>query len=331
MQKKILVIRFSSIGDIVLCTPVPRLLKRTFPSAEIHFLTKPGYQDLLIENPYVHQIHVLDKHPLLKAYELKQLGFDCIIDLHVNTRTLFFKSILNIPAYSFPKINLEKWIAVQLKQPALAPIHIVDRYIQTLEVFGIQNDHQGLDFFINQNEIAFSKNLLPPSHQTFMAWAIGAQHATKQFPVDKIIAVIQQTKLPIVLLGGKEDLAVAENICRQFPQQVIHFCGKLSIRQSAAMVQLSKFVISNDTGLMHIAAAFKKPIISIWGNTIPAFGMSAYYGQHQISHVAIENNELNCRPCSKIGFHTCPKLHFNCMRAINEQSILNTIVEFWKA
>lgn len=330
MQKKILVIRFSSIGDIVLCSPIPRLLKSKFPNAEIHFLTKPAYQDLLSENPHINQIHVLDKHPILKAYELKQLGFDFLIDLHVNTRSLFIKSVLDIPAYSFPKINLEKWMAITLKIPALPPVHIVDRYVQTLSVFNINNDHKGLDFYLTEKDIESCKTLLPESHQQFIAWAIGAQHATKRFPVSKIKAVIGKTHLPIVLLGGKEDEAVAEQICASFPNQVIHFCGKLSIHKSAAMIALSKFVMSNDTGLMHIAAALKKPIISIWGNTIPELGMAPYYGNSTILQAAIETKELHCRPCSKIGFDTCPLHHFNCMNLQDEATILEKINLFWK-
>ncbi len=331
MHKKILVIRFSSIGDIVLCTPVPRLLKFAFPDAEIHFLTKPGYQDLLQENPYIHQIHLLDKHPILKAFELKQLGFDCLIDLHVNSRTRFFKSILDIPTYDFPKINLEKWIAVHFKLPALPPIHIVDRYLQTLEIFGIKNDGKGLDFYSHQNELNFCKKLLPNSHQMFIAWAIGAQHKTKQFPSNKIISILKQCQLPIVLLGGKEDGEMASKISTLFPEQVIHFCGKLTIKQSAAMLSLSKFVVSNDTGLMHIAAALQKPIISIWGNTIPALGMSAYYGNSTVAHAIIEQSDLTCRPCSKIGHDACPQKHFNCMLSLDEQKILSNMHQFWDA
>jgi ADP-heptose:LPS heptosyltransferase len=331
MQKKILVIRFSSIGDIVLCTPIPRALKQQYPKAEIHFLTKPGYQSLLENNPNIDQIHLLDKHPILKALELKQLGFDMLIDLHVNTRTLLFKSILAVPSHSFSKINIEKWIAVNLKLPALPAIHIVDRNFKAIEHLGVYNDLKGLDFYLQDTEIEAIKSKLPGTHQQFIGWAIGAQHATKKLPIEQITYLIQQTSFPIVLLGGKEDTEIATQIANQFPNRVIHYCGKYNIRESAALVALSKFVISNDTGLMHIAAALKKPILSFWGNTIPALGMSPYYGNNEVNHVMMEVKDLPCRPCSKIGFDTCPKQHFNCMKQLNFGMILTNMNQLWQA
>jgi heptosyltransferase-2 len=331
MQKKILVIRFSSIGDIVLCSPIPRALKQQYPYAEVHFLTKPGYQSLLENNPFIDCIHLLDKNPILKALELKKMGFDLLIDLHVNTRTLLFKSVLDLPSYSFSKINLEKWIAVNLKLPILPSLHIIERNFKAVEHLGVYNDSKGLDFHLLDAEIEAVKSNLPSSHQQFIAWAIGAQHTTKKLPVAQIISLIQHADFPIVLLGGKEDAEIANQIANQFPKRVIHYCGKYSIRESAALLALSKFVLSNDTGLMHIAAALKKPILSFWGNTIPALGMSPYYGKHVVSHVMMEVKDLPCRPCSKIGFDTCPKQHFNCMKLLDMEQIYSNLNQFWQA
>jgi ADP-heptose:LPS heptosyltransferase len=130
---------------------------------------------------------------------------------------------------------------------------------------------------------------------------------------------------PIIVLGGKEEQQEGEKLSAKFPH-VINYCGKLSLLQSASVVAQSKFVITHDTGLMHIAAAFKKPIISIWGNTVPEFGMYPYYGKYSVENYKAEISNLNCRPCSKLGHKKCPEGHFKCM----EQQDVNAMALFVK-
>lgn len=325
---KILIIRFSSIGDIVLTSPVPRCIKNTYSNAEIHFLTKPQYANLLQFNPHIDKFHLLDKSPALKALELKKEGYDYVIDLHNNLRTQVFKSILGAESQAFDKVNFEKWLAVSFKQMSVLPdIHIVDRYINTCKILGVSNDREGLDFFLNPDEnIEEFRNQLGVE---YVAWAIGAQHFTKRFPSEKIISVCKLLQMKIVLLGGKEDKIEADKIALSFSGQVLNLCGSLSIHQSAMVVKEAKVLVSNDTGLMHIGAAFKKPIISLWGNTIPEFGMSPYYGKYQIQNSIHEIQNLSCRPCSKIGFKSCPKKHFNCMNLINEAHLAQSIQQMF--
>jgi ADP-heptose:LPS heptosyltransferase len=315
---KFLIIRFSSIGDIVLTTPVIRCLKNQVAGAEVHYLTKPGFASILQHNPYIDQLHLLDKPIFEKAHELKQLGFDYIIDLHNNLRTRIFKSILDLPAFSFDKLNIEKSILVNLKINTLPDVHIVERYLETLNTFDVTNDEEGLDYFLPK-DFLFNPSITLPQH--FIAFAIGAQHATKRLPNEKIIDICRQINQPIVLLGGKEDMANGESITTQSGAHVINLCGKLSLHESAYAVSVCDTVITHDTGLMHIAAAFKKPVVSVWGNTVPEFGMTAYYGKYQIRNLKFEIRNLSCRPCSKIGFTECPKQHFNCMKLQNTMAI----------
>jgi ADP-heptose:LPS heptosyltransferase len=325
---KILIIRFSSIGDIVLASPVPRCIKNKFPNAEIHFLTKDQYTNLLAFNPYIDKVHVLDKSPAAKALELKKEGYDYVIDLHNNLRTQIFKSILGAESQAFDKVNFEKWLAVNFKQMSVLPnIHIVDRYVNACKTLGISNDNEGLDFFLNPEE-----NIDEIGNQIgegYVAWAIGAQHFTKRFPSDKIISACKLLQMKIVLLGGKEDKAEADKIADSFSGQVINLCGSLSIHQSAIMVKEAKLLVTNDTGLMHIGAAFNKPIISLWGNTVPEFGMTPYYGKYEIPNMKFEIRDLSCRPCSKIGFNACPKKHFNCMNQINVAELAQSIQQMF--
>lgn len=310
---KFLILRFSSIGDIVLTSPVVRCLKQQMPDAEIHFCTKKAYRGLVENNPYIDQTWYLDGSLNDLIRQLRAEKFDHIIDLHNNLRTALIKLRLGIRSYSFDKLNRQKWLLTRWKINAMPPIHIVDRYMDTLRSFGIINDERGLDYFIpyrDQVEIEW----LPPTHQAnYVAYAIGGQHNTKKLPLPRMIELCLRIDYPIVLLGGKEDAATGEAIEQALGSKLIYnACGKYNLNQSASLLQQARAVFSHDTGLMHIAAAFKKKVYSIWGNTTPLFGMYPY----KTPYVVLENNAISCRPCSKIGYDRCPLGHFKCMNEI---------------
>jgi ADP-heptose:LPS heptosyltransferase len=159
---------------------------------------------------------------------------------------------------------------------------------------------------------------LPENHQKgYIGFVIGAKHFTKQLPVEKIISICKKINKPIILLGGKEDAARAEMIENAVGKNIFNACGKYNLNQSASLIKQATKVITHDTGLMHIAAAFKKEIISVWGNTVPAFGFTPYLPDPNSRMVEVKN--LSCRPCSKIGYDKCPKGHFKCMMEIDEK------------
>jgi ADP-heptose:LPS heptosyltransferase len=324
---KILIIRFSSIGDIVLTTPVVRCLKTQLDDVEVHYATKKKFEGLFEENPYIDKTHFLNGSLMQYIQQLKAEQFDYVIDLHNNLRTRIIKSSLGIKSYSFNKLNWEKWLIVNLKINKLPNVHIVDRYLETVKELGVKNDSLGLDYFIPEKD-EVPVEWLPETHRAgYVAYVIGAQHATKKLPIKKMIELCDKINKPIILLGGKEDFVTGEEV-RQFFESnkgsesfeaglkelnkktiIYNACGKYNLNQSASLVKQSRFVFSHDTGLMHIAAAFKKEVFSIWGNTIPSFGMYPY----RTKFTVFENNKLSCRPCSKIGYAKCPKGHFKCM------------------
>ncbi|MFN4993503.1 MAG: glycosyltransferase family 9 protein [Bacteroidota bacterium] len=306
----------------MLTTPVIRCLKQQVPHAEVHFLTKPEYAGLLQHNPYLSGVHVLDKSLSATARALKKHDFDAIIDLHHNLRTLLLKTMLQVPAFAYPKLNLEKWLLVNLRIHKLPNLHVVDRYMQTMQSFGVRNDGLGLDYFFGPKQVP-----LPALPAGYVAFAIGAQHATKRMPNEKIAAICRNLPMPVVLLGGKTDESNGELIARQAGGHVINCCGKLSLEQSAAVLQGAHKVLTHDTGLMHIAAALKKDVVAIWGNTIPEFGMSAYRGKHTFRVTNMQVANISCRPCSKIGYEQCPKGHFNCMQQQNIAAICEAVME----
>jgi ADP-heptose:LPS heptosyltransferase len=323
---KVLIIRFSSIGDIVLTTPVIRCIKKQVPNMEVHYLTKYSFRKILESNPHVDKLHLFDESIEQVITELKNENFDVIIDLHHNLRTMKVKRALHkVKAYSFKKLNVQKWILTNFKFDLLPDIHIVDRYLAAAKPLGVYNDALGLDYFIPDAD-KVKQSDIPHAHILgYVAIVIGAAHATKRLPTEKLIELCSKINYPIILLGGPEDREIGNAIAKQDDVKIYNSCGKFNLNESADLVRMAKLVVTHDTGLMHIAAAFKKPIVSIWGNTVPKFGMYPYYGvvQQMGSSAAsmldiFEVANLMCRPCSKIGHDACPRGHFKCM---NKQPI----------
>lgn len=311
---KILLLRFSSIGDIVLTTPVVRCLKRQL-KAELHFLSKSAFSGILEANPYLDKVYTFQKNPepgLIAQLRAEQ--YDYIIDLHHNLRSLRLKRALARPSFAFNKLNFQKWLLVNLKVDRMPKVHIVDRYMATVAPLGVSYDGEGLDYFIPEQE-KVSADLLPPV--PFTVFVLGATHFTKRLPEEKIIAICRLQAGPVVLLGGKTEIAAGQNIATQLGDKVLDLCGKLSLHASASVIALAKKVITHDTGLMHIAAALRKPIVSVWGSTVPEFGMYPFYPTGQHLNTSVEVKGLKCRPCSKIGHARCPRGHFRCMQEIN--------------
>lgn len=327
---KFLIIRFSSIGDIVLTTPVVRCLKKQKPGAEVHFLTKQSFATIVESNPYIDRVHSLAHSWETLVHELKQENYDHIIDLHHNLRTLRLKKGLGIKSFPFNKLNIRKWIYTNFKWNLMPDLHIVDRYMKTVESFEILNDEEGLDYFIPPKDEVKQKDI-PASHYAgFIAIVIGAAHNTKKLPLEKLKELCGKIDHPIILLGGKEDSENGKQIASVDPVKIYNACGKFNLNESADLVRKSKLIITHDTGLMHIAAAFKKKIISVWGNTVPEFGMYPYYGKYPISNIRYQIDGLSCRPCSKIGYAKCPRGHFKCMREIPMDAIAESARQFLK-
>ena len=322
---KFLIIRFSSIGDIVLTTPVIRCLKKQLPDSEIHFLTKQSFATIVENNPYIDKVHMLAHSWETVVHELKQENYDYIIDLHHNLRTLRLKKELSIKSFPFNKLNIQKWIYTNLKWNLMPDLHIVDRYMRTVESFGIVNDGEGLDYFIPLKDEVKQKDIPASHHAGYIGIVIGAAHFTKKLPVGKLKELCAKIDHPIILLGGKEDIETGKQISSIDPVKIYNACGNFNLNESADLVRKSKLIITHDTGLMHIAAAYKKPIISVWGNTVPEFGMYPFYGKYQIQNLKYEILNLKCRPCSKIGYSKCPKGHFKCMNQIKTDAIAASV------
>lgn len=319
-QVKILVLRFSSMGDIVLTTPVFRCLKQQLKDVEVHLATKAKFAHLLRGNPYIDKIHTLDNSTHQLIEDLHDENFDLIIDLHNNIRTSRIKLALGIKTRTVNKLNFRKWLLVRFKVNIMPEIHIVQRYLNTVASLGVNYDEKGLDFFVDEETERNEDHLKWLNGREYVVFASGGTYVTKRLPISKMHELFEKTPFPLVVIGGPEDFNDVEKAAVGTDSPVLNLCGMLSVMESAMWMKHSNAVVSHDTGMMHIAAALGKKTISVWGNTVPDFGMWPLFPdtlQHSLDH-RIEVKALPCRPCHKLGSETCPKGHFDCM---NKQNI----------
>lgn len=324
-ESKILIIRFSSIGDIVLTTPVIRAVKQQINGVTVHFLVKKAFQELALNNPYIDKVHVYDGESDSLIKELKQENFTFVVDLQKNHRSRKIVNKLHVPHKTFPKCNIRKAVLVGTKVNLLPERHIVDRYFDAVTNLGVTNDGQGLDFFIPESEKFDVQDLPAGFEDGYIAVSVGAKHTTKRIPVAKIIEIGNLLFKPIVLLGDKHDFAAGEEIAAHLNGKALNACGAYSLNTTASIVEQSDCVLTADTGIMHIAAALHKPIISLWGNTVPELGMYPYTAPGAPTARIFEIPYLKCRPCSKLGYEKCPHKHFKCMNLISSYEVADCI------
>ncbi len=323
---RILIIRFSSIGDIVLTTPVVRMLKEQLEGeVEIHFLTKEKFAGLLTSNPHVSMVHTIVKSVQEVLPALEEVGFDYIIDLHNNIRSSVVKGRLKSLSFTFDKLNIKKWLWVNFGINRMPDKHIVERYLDTTKAFGIKDDGKGLDYFISSDVVIKNEELKSFMKEPFVTFAIGGAHIGKRMGKEKLAKLCANIPFPIVLLGGKEDVETGKFIRDQNSKNVFDATGILSLDESALCAKAAEVVVTGDTGLMHIASAFNKKIISLWGCTVPGFGMYPYRPDR--ASIIIEPKGRDKRPCSKLGNKCKYGLNNRCIEHIEDHRIAETVTK----
>lgn len=326
--KRILIIRFSSIGDIVLTFTVASTIKSLYPHCKIDFVTKPQFKELLNACPDLDTIYTLTGTVAQLRKEIDFNQYDAILDLHHNLRSRILLGFQFGKVYRFPKNNIEKWLLTTFKIRPKIIRHVTERYLETLSAYtkapivGIAPAYRVPD--ASKIDIKETFQVEPSK---YVAVAIGAQFATKRMPTDLLVELIQKINLPVLLLGAKEDQLTANEILEQCTSNIIFSAvGTATIHESAWLVKNAKALLTHDTGLMHIGASFEVPLHVIWGNTTRDFGMYPYrVEQEQVFNYEVSG--LSCRPCSKIGHQSCPKGHFSCMRQQDLVAIAHAINE----
>lgn len=322
---KILIIRFSSIGDIVLASPVFRCVKQQLPDVEVHFLTKSAFKQVTEANPYIDYFHYYDDNMDALMEVLSKKNFDHVIDLHNNIRSTTIRKKLKRPVQVIDKLSWQKFLLTKLNINVMPRIHITQRSLHTVNKLGVTDDGRGLDYFIPSDQKVFANDIPATHHAGFISIVIGANHFTKKMPVHKLQELCKKINHPIILVGGDMEKEAGDQIASVDEMKIYNSCGKFSLQESADIIRQSKVVISHDTGFQYIACAFQRPVIALWGGTSPKLDVEPYYGSSLPSkHQNILLN-LRCQPCSRYGSDKCPLEHFNCMEKQDTDLIVNKL------
>ncbi len=345
LMKKILVIRLSSIGDIILSSPLVRALHKKLPDARIDFVVKREFAELLEYHPFISTLYRLDTslgfaEVRSLRQRMKDVGYDLVVDIHNNSRSIFLRSGLGARVVSVDKRRLERFLLVVFKiNKYNGVVPVAERYIETVKEFGVENDGGGLDVYIPKETVervaAQLKSLTVRSSREggldyeevkpVIGFCPAAKHNTKMWLKENFIqlgSLLQQKyHTSIILFGGTDDVAHCSEIAGKMRTEATNLAGKLTLLEIAAAMDLCDVVVTNDTGLMHLAAARKRKVVAIFGPTLQEFGFFPYGTES----VVIERIGLRCRPCSHIGSARCPRGHFKCMKEIHVEDVLRHV------
>jgi len=322
-KPQILIIRFSSIGDILLTTPFVRQVRQQFPDAHIHYVTKQQFRELLESNPAIDELIPFDDKSgvagIRKLTErLSSIRFDYIFDLHNNqrshllTRGLKYRSLSRLQKHRFQRAAY-----VYLKhRMTLRPV--ARRYTDTGGPAGITDGGEGLELPI---PAAITQKMTERLQQSisapFLCLAPGAGFATKRWPYWNELAqnLLDHSAVSLVIVGGMDD----RGRVRVESPRLLNLAGELSLPESGAVIQAAQGLVCNDSGLMHMASAVGTPILAIFGSTTPELGFAPFRAKATI----IKSPELWCRPCSHMGRKRCPLGHHKCMTTISPDTVFH--------
>jgi heptosyltransferase-2 len=306
---KVLIIRLSSIGDIVLTSALVRSIYDA-GYTNIDFLTKPNYEEVAKAIPQISEVLTTTNSIINTAKILKARKYDLIIDLQHKLYTVGLRFLMwQSNFYVWQKKSLQKQLFVWTKNQCFLPKeNMVESYFNSINTFNISYDRQYTDFLIDKDKILLPINLPDKYH----VWVMGATHFTKRMPISEVEKIMHSFEIPTVLIGGDDVIADAERLHKSLPKFTINLCGKTNITTSAYIMKNAVCTYTQDTGMMHIAAALGCNIVSFWGGTSPKLGFKPLQKNgNTITCIAKEN--LACRPCSKYGRSNCPKGHLECM------------------
>lgn len=330
LSPDILVVRFSSIGDILLTTPLLRAIRTKWPGARVTVVTKRQYVPLVSDNPNVTEAFGIAPQDTVRdvAALIRRVQYSHLLDLQGGTRTLPLRMLARGPWSGFSHRRLARELLIRFKHNRYSEhVPVPERYFEAAADLGVEPDGGPPEFFLD-----------PAAHEKAAGWltragignkrplvavAPGAAHATKRWPVEhwiKLIRQIVQTGADIVVLGGPEDSAVGAEIAARGGAQVASAAGDLSLQETGAVLKRAAALISGDTGVMHMATGVGTPVVALFGPTVRQFGFFPYN-----AHASVLERNLGCRPCSSHGSAECPLEHHLCMREILPEMVFTTL------
>ncbi|MBL0175230.1 MAG: lipopolysaccharide heptosyltransferase II [Ignavibacteria bacterium] len=332
-----LVLRLSSIGDVILVTPFLRALKAAFPSVSIDVAVKAQFAELLAHHPLVDRLIAVDTVAGMAGLrtlnaEFRARRYDAVFDLHNNFRSRLLRRGTGTALRVIRKRSIRRALFVRFKLRTLGGVvPVAERYIETAADFGVRPDGRGPEVFLPKGMAesvraklrALGWNPDAPA----IAIAPGARHFTKRWPAESWAgvarAIAAQTDAQVLLLGGPDDGVAGDAIAAAIPGRVINACGALTLLETAAAMDCCSAVACNDSGLMHLATARGIPVVAVFGSTVKELGFFPMGEGNTVIEVA----GLPCRPCSHVGRDRCPEGHFRCMRDIPSSAVEAALLE----
>jgi len=332
--KRILVIKFSSIGDIVLTMSPLKTLKNIFPSARIDFLTLNSYAPILEGNKYIDRIIPFDinfgfKQLIKTGKWINNSKYDLVIDFHDSLRSKIIRFwIRKIPKRILIKPRWKRFLLFRFRKNLFHTNFSQLKLLHQPIIERIDSEKYPLpELFVSEIEKKQSSIFLKEKgvKKPYIAIIPGAAWTQKRWLVEnycKLIAELKNHKnVDFVILGGKTD-----DICNQIAKcdsTFINLQGQTSLRESMAIIARSKFIIGADTGLTHAAEALGKRVVMILGPTSRETGA----GVNRDDSVSIENRDVWCRPCSQTGKRKCYRDEQYCITTITTEFVLSKIIE----
>ncbi len=335
---KILVVRLSSIGDIILTTPLLRSLKTAFPDARVTFVIKKQFEELLISSPYVDELITFDKKDgfrglkKIKSY-LKNQHFDQFLDIHKNWRSRYLRLGLQAKKIqSYRKLIFKRTLLIWFKINLFGKVKpVYERYFDAVKNLGLKYDGLGTEIHIGEGISKKVREILGGKGYDFVKPLViicpSANHYNKRWKssgfVETAKHLIREKSVFVVVHGGVEDMKLCSEISNSIGHQACSLAGSLSLAESASLLQFSKLVIANDTGLLHMAQSQKRPVIGIYGPTTRELGYFPIEKESTVIEIPV-----SCRPCTHNGLETCPKKHFRCMNEITSGMVIQAALSY---
>ncbi len=353
---RILIIRFSSIGDIVLTTPLVRALKNMHSNTVIDYLTLADYSILLRDNPVIDNLYAIERDKGLMssvkyALSLNKNRYDYILDLHHSTRSLVFRSLVRAKKKTVLKKNyIKRFLLISFRLNLYKkPFTVVKRYFDSAKYLGI-NDYPGAEIWITSESLQSALSNINRAGGTEYKLRSGiknkqvriergiikgagkavalmpfAKWKTKEWGDERFIALgrklVSENNVLVQIIGGPGDIPRAERIAAGIGKGSVSLAGKLGLMETALVLSASDCLVTNDTGVMHIGGAVSIPVIAVFGSTTEELGFFPYNTKGEVIQAAAD-----CRPCTAKGLTQCPKKHFKCMNNITTDMVYSCVI-----
>lgn len=315
---RILVVRFSSLGDLILITPLLRSIRQRHPRAHVTLVTRAEYASLFVQNPRVDELVTWDgREPLTGLIaKLRTTRWTHRLDLHGSLRSRWIRFRLGGVWGGYPKHRRARMTLIKRKRDVYRDRrHVVERYFDAARGLEVVPDDKPAEIFFHNDALRAADQFLREAgvglDRTLVAVVPGASHATKRWPEEywhQLVTTLVATGRDVVVLGGRQEEAIGRRLADTGGARTVSAAGLFDLQGTAALLKRSRGVAVGDTGLMHLATAVGTPAVVLLGPTVAQFGFTPYRAR-----ATILERQLDCRPCSAHGGEQCPLGHHRCL------------------